>query len=190
MTRSVDGARGSWPRRWPWIVILALGVLGWAIALFAPDDVLEHPLFRSYASLMAPLVNPRGLLGTRSAFAQVAVLYHSVVIWTLPAWLVVWWRWMNGRVGVDRTGILFKPRLSLGNRIALLVLLPLWVALGWGLFTLNHGGDTRVFAFGSSRVSLAFLGLAVPAALAVLAALAAFSVRRLLQPAREAGGPG
>lgn len=179
VSEKYSAPRPTWRRRWPWAVIVSLGLAGFAIALFAPDDVLESAVLRGYVSLMSPLINPKGLMGTRSAFSQVTLLYHAVAIWSLPAWLVVVWRWMNSRVGVDRTGILFKLRLSLGNRIALLILLPLWLGLAYGLFSLNHGGDARLFAFGSSRIQLATLGMATYAASAALISLAAFSIKRL-----------
>lgn len=54
------------------------------------------------------------------------------------------------------------------------------VGLAFAALTLNHGGDVRLAAFGTSRVQLAPFGMAFPLAGAVTLVLAAFTVRRLL----------
>ena len=160
-------------------MLAVLWLAGGLVALFVPEDVLDMAVIRSYLSLVLPFANPKGLMASRSDFPQVTLVYNAVVVWSLPAWVAVWWKWMNGQVGRDESGILFRRRLSLGNRLGLVVLLPLWMGLAYAGLTLNHGGDARLFAFGTSRVQLALFGMASPLAGATALVLAAFTVKRL-----------
>lgn len=168
--------------RWPWAVIAALWLAALGIGLFAPHQVLvDVAALRAYEALVSHVSNPAGLLGTKSTFPQVTRLYHAVVIWSFPAWLVACWTWMNRQIGPDRTDLLFKLRLSTANRLFMLLTLPLWLGLAYASLAMNHGGDTRLVAFGTSRLQLALFGMLWPAIGAALLALAAFSARRLLR---------
>lgn len=177
--------------RWLWALLCMAWLLCFLIAGYAPDTVLDAPALRAYVNLMAPVANPKGLLGTRSQFPQVTLLYHAVAVWTFPAWLAVWWIAMNNLAGRDAGSILFKPRLSTANRLVLLLLVPFWLALAYAALSLNHGGDARLAAFGSSRVQLAVLGMAFYAGGAAALVAAAFSVKRALrEPRRWRGDAG
>jgi hypothetical protein len=116
--------------RCPWAVIAALWLAALGIGMFAPHRVLdEWAAPRAYEALMSHVSNPRGLLGTKSTFPQVTRLYHAVVIWSFPAWLVACWTWMNRQIGPDKTDLLFRLRLSTANRLFMLATLPLWLGV-------------------------------------------------------------
>jgi hypothetical protein len=168
--------------------IAALWAAGFGIATLASSDVLEQSaLLRKYVAIMAPLADPRGLMGTRSSFPQVTALYYSVICWSAVPWLAIWWRWMVQQIGTNKTDMLFKAHLSLGNRAALLILTPLWLALAYAFIFLNHGGDTRLVAFGTSRIQLGLLGMVFYIGVAGLLAITAFSIKRAIA-LNKAGG--
>lgn len=162
------------------IGIVAIWFLGFIVGVFAPTTVLaDNWALQKYVSAMSFVANPRGLIATKSTYPEVSALYHAVVFWSLPLWLLVWWKWMNSQLGLNKTDMIFKARLSFGNRLTLLILLPLWVFLAFAGFGLNHGGDTRMVAFGTSRIQLAMFGMAVHLGVAGMLTVTLFSIKRL-----------
>lgn len=162
------------------IGIIVIWFLGFMVATFASITVLaDNWALQKYVFVMSFVANPRGLIATRSTYPEVSVLYHAIVFWSLPLWLLVWWKWMNSQLGLNKTDMLFKARLSFGNRLTLLILLPLWVFLTFAGFSLNHGGDTRMIAFGTSRLQLAVFGMAFQLGVAGTLAVTLFSIKRL-----------
>jgi hypothetical protein len=160
--------------------IVIIWSLGFVVGAFAPTTVLaDHWVLQQYVSAMSFVANPRELIATKSTYPEVSALYHAVIFWSLPLWFLVWWKWMNSQLGLNKTDMIFKARLSFGNRLTLLVLLPLWVFLTFAGFNLNHGGDTRMIAFGTSRIQLAMFGMAFQLGVAGTLALALFSIKRL-----------
>ena len=161
------------------IAILAIWFLGFAVGAFAPTTVLaDNWVLHQYVSAMSFIANPKGLMAARSTFPEVSALYHAVICWSLPFWFLVWWKWMNSQVGVDKTSMIFKVKLSLWNRLVLLLLMPLWLFLTYAGFNLNHGGDTRMIAFGTSRLQLAIFGMGFQVGVTGSLALVFFSIRR------------
>lgn len=161
--------------------ILVIWLIGFLVGAWAPTTVLDdHWLARQYASVMSFVADPRGLIQSKSNFPQVTALYHAVIVWGLPLWFMLWWKWMNSQVGPNKTDMIFKASLSFGNRLTLLLLLPLWLFLAYAAFSLNHGGNTRMFAFGTSRLALAIFGMGGQIAASGMLALALFSIKRLI----------
>jgi hypothetical protein len=159
--------------------VLVIWVLGFLVGGFASTAVLtENSTLQAYVSAMSFVANPKGLISSKSTFPEITALYYSIVCWSFPFWFSIWWKWMNGQVGVSKTDMIFKAHLSLGNRLVVFLLLPLWIFLTYA-FTLNHGGDTRLVAFGTSRLQLATFGMAFPAGMAGTLVLAIFSIKRV-----------
>jgi hypothetical protein len=161
------------------VTIVALWLAGVIIATFSPITIIsDHKLVGAFVSLMSWIMNSNGHLGDKSQFSEVTVFYHSVVFLSLPFWLIVLWRWASSQVGISKTGLLFKEPLSFINRLSLLLLVPLWLFLAYAAIIFNNGQDTRLFAFGSSRLMLGLFGMAIPLAIASSLVLAAFSIKR------------
>jgi hypothetical protein len=159
--------------------ILAIWFAGFITATYAPTTVLtDYWLARTFASMMSFVATPLGQSASRSSFPEVSALYYSIIWWSFPWWLLIWWKWANSQVGVSKTGILFKARLSLLNRFWFLVLVPLWFFLAYAGFRLNHGGDARLVSLGSSRLQLGIFGLGIPAGVAGALVFAFFSIKR------------
>lgn len=172
-------SRGFSSYRMMFIAVLIVWFLGFLVGAFVPTTVLTDSwALQRYVSAMSFVVDPKGLISSKSAFPEVTTLYHSIVCWSFPFWFLVWWKWMNSQIGIGKTDMIFKSRLSIWNRLVVLLLLPLWLFLTYA-FTLNHGGDTRLVAFGTSRLQLAIFGMAIPAGMAGTLALALFSIKRV-----------
>jgi hypothetical protein len=164
------------------IAILTIWLLGLFVGIFAPADVLSStPFLQEYVSAISFISNPKGLIAARSTFPEVSALYHATVIWSLPLWILLSWKWMSDQLKTNKTDMLFKPTLTIGNKFLLILLLPIWLLLTYAGFSLNHGGDTRIFAFGTSRMQLAIFGMALQICIAITFSIAIFSVKRLIK---------
>ncbi len=160
-------------------VVMAMWCVGIFIAIFAPIDILEKaPLLKTYVNQILRLISSEGKLGSQSNFPQVTQLYYALLVWTIPFFFIISHSWMMTRVAKDRDGLLFKERLSMANKVWLILLLPIWVAFIY-FASLNHGGDTRLVSFGASRWALGLFGIAFPLGVAAMMAVIAFSVRRV-----------
>lgn len=152
-------------------IVLGIALVGLVIAAWSPHDVLaENSLAERYVSLISAVL-PLDRYASHSAFPQVAKLYYSIVWLAFPFALIATWAVCRERDGKG-DGLLFRPKDKLGffPRVALLVLSPLWLFLAYvGLF--YWGGDTRLFAFGSSFLQLSMLGILGPILTAIALAL-------------------
>ena len=162
------------------IGIGVIWIVSFIVGAFAPTTVLsDNWVLQNYVSAMSFIANPRGLVTTRASYPEVTALFHSITCWSLPLWFLVAWKWMNGQLGVNKTDMLFKVHLSIGNRLTLLILLPLWFFVIFIGVVLNHGGDTRLISFGTSRTQLAVFGMSWQCLVASSLAVAFFSLKRL-----------
>ncbi|MDO9434968.1 hypothetical protein [Hydrogenophaga sp.] len=162
------------------LLVLAFAwMTGLLVAVSSPSDVLSRfEILNEYASLYVCLFSYKNALGSASEFPEVTRLYHSLLVWTIPLFSIVSYRWMKLRVGRERDGILFKRVLSIFNKLALIALLPIWIGLIW-FVGMNDGGDVRLVPFGSSRGALGLFGISLPFLVGVLFSAIAFSVRRV-----------
>jgi hypothetical protein len=171
------------------IPILVVWILGAFVGVLAPETVLtDNVMLQNYVSAISIVTDPKHLIGTKSSFPEVSTLYHSVVYWGFPFSLLLWWCWMNEQLQNNKTDMIFKPTLSFGNRLTILLLLPLWLFLTYVSFNLNHGGDTRIIAFGTSRIQLALFGMVFQFGMTGMLVLSIFSVKRLLTVNKTKGG--
>jgi hypothetical protein len=172
---------GGTTYRFLFACISVIWLLGFLVGVFAPITILsDNWVLQAYVSAMAFVTNPRGLMGTKSLYPEVSALYHAIAIWSLPLWTLFIWKWMNSQLGPNKTDMIFKVHLSIGNRLTLFLLLPLWIFLAYVGFRANHGGNTRLVAFGPSRMQLAVFGMGFHMAVATCVNLACFSLKRLL----------
>lgn len=170
---------GGTTYRFLFVCIGVIWLLGLLVGLFAPITILsDNWVLQAYVSAMVFVTNPKGLMGTKSLYPEVSALYYAITIWSLPLWTLVSWKWMNSQVGSNKTDMIFKVHLSIANRLTLLLLLPLWIFLTYAGFSLNHGGDTRMIAFGTSRLQLAVFGVAIQVSVALTLSVALFSAKR------------
>ncbi len=159
--------------------IFVIWLLGFLVGVFASTTVLtDNRALQKYVSAMSFIANPKGLIATKSTFPEVSAMYHAVVCWGLPFWFLVWLKWMNSQVGVSKTGVLFKTNLSWWNRLLLLLLVPFWLIMIYVVFNFNHGGDTRMIEFGTSRLQLALFGMGFQLCIAGMLAIVFFSLNR------------
>jgi hypothetical protein len=160
-------------------VVLILWCAGLMAALFSPTDVLDKSkALKIFVDAVLSWINPRGNLGSRSNFPQITQLYYALVAWAIPFFVVIFNSWMQTRVGRDRGGLLFRKNLAMPCKLFVVLLLPIWVALIY-FASLNHGGDTRLFLLGSSRLALGVFGVLISLGVGALFALICFSVRRV-----------
>lgn len=160
-------------------VVVGLWLIGVVIVVFAPVDILDRvPALKACVDRVLLLVGSGDRLGKRSDFPQVTRLYHALLVWTVPFLVVISHSWLMTRVAKDRDGFLFKPSFSVVNKVCLILLLPIYIVIIY-FASLNHGGDTRLFAFGTSRWALGLFGIAFPLAVAAMVAAIIFSVRRV-----------
>lgn len=158
-------------------VIAVFWLAGVFIALFAPSHSHSTDSFLGgYIRFMLAILMPRG--GGASLHPFAFEFYYSFVWWSLPFWFSLWIGWLKKKIGILKSGLIFKPVLSIGNRFALLIMIPLWLALLY-FCTLSDGQDVRIFKIGTSRIQLALFGISVPALAGGLLALIVQSFRRI-----------
>lgn len=159
--------------------ICAMWCIGAILAISTPTDILDYsPAIKLYVDPVLTLISPDGKLGSRSNFPQVTQLYYALMVWTVPCFAIISHSWMLTRVAKDRDGLMFKQKLSITNKVWLVVLLPVWAIFIY-FASLNHGGDTRLIPFGGSRWALGIFGVAFPLGAGVMLALIGFSIRRV-----------
>lgn len=162
------------------ITIALVWIAGLTVALWSPADVLsQFPILNEYVSLYIAVLSYKKALGSASSFPEVTQLYHSLMAWTIPLFSILSYRWMTGRVGKERDGLLFKAELSITNKLVLILLLPIWIGLIW-FVGMNDGGDVRLVPFGTSRNALGLFGVSFPCLIGVLLSASIFSVQRVL----------
>lgn len=156
------------------LCIAALWLLGFAVAMWAPESVLTDSSIARTLQIVGALQNKMA----GSSFPEVSALYFSIVWWAFPFLFLACWKWMNSEVGHAKSGLLFKSRLSFWNRLGLLLITPIWLFLAYVGFSLNDGGNTRFLFLGASRLHLALFGMTIPLGVAAMLALTCFSVKR------------
>lgn len=167
-----------------WIGIFLIWAIAAAFAVFASEAVLsENRALDTFVRFVLPVIDPASSLGEKSKFPQVTVLYYSIAWFSTPFWLKLFYAWFSRQISKSADGLLFKEKLSIGSRILLVVLVPIWIALLVG-FVGNHGGDVRLAHLGTSRGQLALFGMAFPMGFSALICLIIFSLKRAFQSNR------
>lgn len=155
------------------------------VALFAPDTVLtDNGLLRVYADAVTNIVDVRGNNYGRSSFPEVSKLYHSIAMLSVPFWICIWLGWMRRSVGRNSRGLLFRKKLTLFHRIVLLAMVPIFMLLAYA-FLLNHGGDTRLVSFGTSRIQLATFGMMFEMGMTGTFCMSLFGLWRAVTPSKN-----
>lgn len=159
--------------------IIVIGMIGFLVAMYAPQDVLERSgvaaWYFSLASIVFPAVDANR---TNPAFRQIASLYYAITWLAFPFFFLLWWNHLRTR----KSGILVKPRstLTLGNYLVLFAAIPFFFFFCWVATFLWHGGDTRHVAFGNSLTVLACFGLIRPWAVAAFLALGLAPLKKIV----------
>lgn len=158
---------------------LLIWLVGLLVTLLSPADIINSSsIAKTYVDLIK-IVLPINEYSKRSTFPQVTILYNAI-IWILwPILFLLCWRFLTNR----KTGLLSisKENIGFGHHIFLVFVSgPIFVLLGLAAFTFWHGGDTRNFAFGSSRVELGLYGIIVPMSSALCLALGIASFKKSL----------
>lgn len=167
------------PIKYSLLFIALAWVLGLTVALLSPDDILgSSAVLTAYVSTYLNFFSYSRALGSESSFPMVTQLYHSLMAWTMPFFAVLSYSWMKGRVGRERDGLLFKAKLSVGNKLALMLLIPVWACFIW-FASMNDGGDVRLVPLGSSRVALGLFGISFHCLPGAMLSAIVFSIQRV-----------
>lgn len=191
-TPSSPGSRDS-DYRLAFLCIFLIWAAGFWVMLQAPDAVVESRSAQGLIHFMAPIADMHHLLGVHGSRPGILRLYFSVVWCSFPIWLGMLWHWLSSQVGVSQeASAFFRPRLSRGNRVRLLLGLPLWLGAAYGL-TFNGMNDTLPAPFKGAMLTMApwqvaYLGMLLPSVSAWMLNLSWLSLRRLLDasPQNEA----
>ena len=152
------------------------------VAFFAPVDILTRTdIFGKYCDFFFKILNTCNLHYAGSSFPEVATVYFFIIWFSFPFWFFILWAWMLSQIGKGGGGVIFKKNLNAINKVALICLLPIWFFLLYVVVVLYGGGDSRLFALGSSRMQLGLWGMAVPASAAALSSLIVFTIKRVLR---------
>jgi hypothetical protein len=157
--------------------------IGFAVAVFAPDDVLaRHAGLQSFVDHLAIAIPSLKVMGSRSDFPEVTRLYHAVAWLFVPFYALLMLRSMlrrDGRV-LKEDARAYLDEYSL-KTISVVVLLQLmFAAILVFLLDYDDGRDIYGSQFNTSRLFLGFFGLITPLAAALAIAGLAFQILLLL----------
>lgn len=162
--------RGTSLIKSPSFCLIMLCIFTGALALLVQYIPLyQIPLLSEYVEA-ALLLTTSGDVSAGSSFPDSAKVYFSFAWLMFPLFFILLWKWGQKSDGKYDT-LLFKPeeKLTIGNRLVLLLLTPLWAGLFIGEWFAFDGGDARLFKLGSSLPVLICFGWIAPGSLAVAA---------------------
>lgn len=148
------------------------------LTLYVP--LADVPMIKKFIDLILRLtcLSNMGLESSHKDAARAYYIFTVPMIFGIFGW---YWMWAKRRDGREATGLLLKSRESLRwyHKLYMIVLIPLWIAIligGWMGFS---GGNSRLFAIGSSIHVLALLGWVFPGAAAALIFLTIGSIKKV-----------
>lgn len=150
----------------PLTLLIGVCVMAGALAFLTQYIPLnEIPFLRDYVEISIQLTT-LGDITSGASFPDATKVYYSFSWLMAPLFFIICWRWGKASDG-KHDALLFvsSEKLTIWNRLGLLLLTPVWAGLcigGWYAF---DGGDARLFKVGSSLTMLVCFGWVAPAAL-------------------------
>lgn len=158
------------------LIVGLIWIIGFLIATLATPDVISSS---NVLSSFCKLVECKSWM-KYSDFPEVATFYFWVVWASLPFWICIWWKYFCEQVSIENKGFLFRKKLLIRHRLAVLLTTPLWFFLFYVSIFWFAGEDSRLFKIGTSRIGLGLWGMAVPMASAITICLGVFGLKRFL----------
>ncbi|WP_369661407.1 hypothetical protein [Variovorax sp. V15] len=122
----------------------------------------------------------------RSEFPEISSTYYSIAWLSYPLFFHIVWHWLRISMDKGMDGLLVKRNLTFGEKIFILLSIPIFLLLIYGITVGNEGQSLRYFQLGKSRLDLAIFGIIAPAAAAICSAIIAFGLFRVFNFWRKA----
>jgi len=121
----------------------------------------------------------------KSDFPEISSIYYSIAWLSYPSFFLIIWHWLETSMKKGVAGLLVKQNLTLGEKFFIVLSIPLFVLLIYGITVGNEGQGLRYFDLGKSRSDLAIFGIIAPASTAIFAAIVVFGLYRLFNFGRK-----